>query len=267
MSPDAAFRESLFDALADDEGADYWQSVYGQPIHEYSRPSTENKQGELEQMTDEEYAAYVRARMWEKTHQAASEERERRRRERENAAEEAKRRRKYGQADGERDAFDRMVNESLQRGKDRRDRRKDAERWNDVWRRYLDTWDKLDKQAKVASSSKDQDRSSPDRQSLRNLIMWPVESGKRKDLTTNAVEKFMRHAPFSSSTNTSTEGKEPPVSMLAVLKTERVRWHPDKIQHRYASLGIEDQVMKSVTEVFQIIDRIWGEEQDRQANI
>src|SRR5436190_10673322 len=37
-SPDTAFRESLFDALADDEGAAYWESVYGQPIHIYPRP-------------------------------------------------------------------------------------------------------------------------------------------------------------------------------------------------------------------------------------
>ena len=35
LSPDTAFRESLFDALADDEGAAFWEGVYGQPIHSY----------------------------------------------------------------------------------------------------------------------------------------------------------------------------------------------------------------------------------------
>ncbi|KLU83995.1 hypothetical protein MAPG_03043 [Magnaporthiopsis poae ATCC 64411] len=33
LDADAAFRESLFDAMADDEGAAYWEGVYGQPIH------------------------------------------------------------------------------------------------------------------------------------------------------------------------------------------------------------------------------------------
>ena len=35
MDPNSAFIESLFDALADDEGAAYWEDVYGQPIHTY----------------------------------------------------------------------------------------------------------------------------------------------------------------------------------------------------------------------------------------
>lgn len=42
---DDAFRDSLFDALADDEGAHYWESVYSQPIHVYPRPSVETPQG------------------------------------------------------------------------------------------------------------------------------------------------------------------------------------------------------------------------------
>ena len=55
----------------------------------------------------------------------------------------------------------------------------------------------------------------------------------------------------------------PGADLLATLKTERVRWHPDKIQHRYSALGIEDDVMRSVTEVFQIVDRMWSEERER----
>ncbi|CAG9944600.1 unnamed protein product [Clonostachys rosea f. rosea IK726] len=70
--PQAAFRESLFDAMADDEGALYWEGVYGQPVHVYS-----NERGELERMSDEEYAAYVRQKMWEKTHAGLMEERAR----------------------------------------------------------------------------------------------------------------------------------------------------------------------------------------------
>ncbi|PYH90802.1 hypothetical protein BO71DRAFT_401948 [Aspergillus ellipticus CBS 707.79] len=53
--------------------------------------------------------------------------------------------------------------------------------------------------------------------------------------------------------------------LLATLKVERVRWHPDKIQHRYGGLGIEEVVMRSVTEVFQIVDHMWNEEREKQA--
>ncbi|KAJ8120335.1 hypothetical protein ONZ43_g2935 [Nemania bipapillata] len=93
LDPDAAFRESLFDAMADDEGAAYWEGVYGQPIHTYSREERRvGPEGELERMDDDEYAAFVRQKMWEKTHQGLLEERARRearRKQRENDAEAA----------------------------------------------------------------------------------------------------------------------------------------------------------------------------------
>ncbi|KAL8633500.1 hypothetical protein Q9189_000846 [Teloschistes chrysophthalmus] len=84
--PDAhvAFRESLFDALADDEGAAYWESVYGQPIHTYSpyisSPATPNdpEQTKLQRMTDDEYISYVRGCMWQKSHGYIIEERHKR---------------------------------------------------------------------------------------------------------------------------------------------------------------------------------------------
>ena len=94
LSPDAAFRESLFDALADDEGAAYWEGVYGQPIHGYSRyyqPTSKNlhddeevietdKYGNpvCERMDDDTYAAYVQRKMWENSRAGLQEEQERR---------------------------------------------------------------------------------------------------------------------------------------------------------------------------------------------
>lgn len=58
-SEDENFTERLFDALADDEGRDYWQRVYGQPIDDVP-----DEPG----MTDDEYAAYVRREMWDRKH-------------------------------------------------------------------------------------------------------------------------------------------------------------------------------------------------------
>lgn len=62
--PEAHFRESLFDAMADDEGADYWQGYYGEPIHTYKRPTDV-----MNEMSDDAYAEYVRQEMWKKKHE------------------------------------------------------------------------------------------------------------------------------------------------------------------------------------------------------
>ncbi|OJD10474.1 hypothetical protein ACJ73_09779 [Blastomyces percursus] len=266
LSPDAAFRESLFDALADDEGAAYWESVYGQPIHTYARPDLG---GELEQMTDEEYAAYVRARMWEKTHEAIFEERERTKKERERQRDEDRR----TQGRSEREAFERMIEESLQRGQERKVKKRTADVWLDIWRRYLDSWEDLNARARAASSTSKHTGPSIDKMNgkLRNLIFWPVESGKRRDITPGAVETFMRNAPIptpadSPAPASERRGKLQPQSsnFLTALKIERVRWHPDKMQHRYGALGMEEQLIKSTTEVFQILDRMWVEERERR---
>lgn len=246
LSPGASFRESLFDALADDEGAAHWESVYGQPIHTYERPSVETEQGELEQMTDEEYTAYVRARMWEKTHEGLLEERERRRK-----AREAENQRSEKQT--EREYFDQMVEESLRRGQERQTKKKKENRWTEIWKRYLDSWEDLNARARAAGNS-----SSETEDKLRNLIVWPVESGKRKDVNPEEVERFIHNAPVSSTTPNTNRS-----DLLAVLKIERVRWHPDKIQHRYSMLGVEEPILRSATEIFQILDRIWVEGQDK----
>lgn len=67
---DREFVERLYDAMADDEGGDYWANYYSQPIHTYPRPKDD--------MTEEEYAAYVRRHMWEKSHNMDQRKRSRR---------------------------------------------------------------------------------------------------------------------------------------------------------------------------------------------
>ncbi|KAF6818944.1 hypothetical protein CSOJ01_01601 [Colletotrichum sojae] len=156
LDPDAAFRESLFDAMADDEGAAYWEGVYGQPIHVYSneRPGP---QGELERMTDEEYASYVRQKMWEKTHQGLLEERARREEARKRKSEEERQNRKL-QEDMER---------SLRRGEERRIKR----RWASLWEDYAQTWSGWSGEV--------------------DAIPWPVESGRRGDVNEKEVRRFI----------------------------------------------------------------------------
>ena len=155
LDPDVAFRESLFDAMADDEGASYWESVYGQPIHVYSDEKV-GPQGELERMTEEEYAAHVRQKMWEKTNAGLLEERERREQRRKQQKEEQRQARKVQEE----------MDRSLRRGEERRQQK----RWAAKWDEYTAAWASWD--------------GTPE------ALAWPVESGLRKDVTEEHVREF-----------------------------------------------------------------------------
>ncbi|KAN0077734.1 hypothetical protein V8E54_006038 [Elaphomyces granulatus] len=264
LSPDTAFRESLFDALGDDEGAAFWESVYGQPIHTYAVPSIpKGPKGKLERMTDEEYVAYVRSQMWKRTHRGKIEEQERLRKERE---EEKKRTRKSRKQEEDRLRFERAIEKSLQRG---RERQKRAKAWKAIWEEYQRSWEELNdlvlttEAGGTASGSSTNVGGKTQEMRFRNHIFWPVQSGKRQDISHDGVEEFMRHAPPIVASS-SDEGNTS--NFVAILKTERVRWHPDKIQQRYGVLGIDEPVTRGVTEVFQILDKLWADQRERQQN-
>ncbi|PVI05574.1 hypothetical protein DM02DRAFT_516277 [Periconia macrospinosa] len=237
LDPDAAFRESLFDAMADDEGAAYWEGVYGQPLHIY--PNTKpGPNGELERMTDEEYAEHVRVKMWEKSHQhileerAAKERLRKKQKESRHVLEE-----EVAQEERERDKIRREVEESLKRGEERR-RMKEAEKY---WTEYLSRWDQLKSNMPKVDTA----------EQAREMIPWPVASGKLRHLNGDEIEKFLR---------ASSAWKR---DAAALLKIERVRWHPDKMQQRFGQ-HIDPDTMKSVTAVFQVVDRLWNENSERR---
>ncbi|KAJ0118489.1 hypothetical protein J7T55_009272 [Diaporthe amygdali] len=225
LDPDAAFRESLFDAMADDEGAAYWEGIYGQPIHIYSQEVPNQETGELERMTDEEYAAHVRQRMWEKTHAGLMEERARRAKKREEHA----RRGKEAEARMEEERrIQREVERSLKRGEERRRRRE----WTERFREYGTNWDGWD--GDVGS------------------IPWPTKSGRRQDVDEEEVRAF-----FVRGLDLETLGER---EFAAKLKEQRVRWHPDKIQQKLGGREKADErVMKDVTVVFQVIDTLYDD--------
>ncbi|PWY71648.1 hypothetical protein BO70DRAFT_414337, partial [Aspergillus heteromorphus CBS 117.55] len=244
ISPSTAFRESLFDALGDDEGASYWESVYGQPIHTYAVPTTPNPAtGELEMMDEEEYVAYVRSKMWERTREGMLAEQERVRGER------MRKKRREERREAERMRFQVEVEGSLRRGG-----RGGGEGLGEAWVEYARAWAWLDARREGGKEEGD---------GFRELVFWPVESGKRRDVCREKVEEFLRRCPGARGADGDGDGEG---SLLATLKTERVRWHPDKIQHRYGGLGkgIDEAVMRSVTEVFQIVDHMWNEERKKQ---
>lgn len=201
--------------MADDEGAAYWEGVYGQPIHVYSNERV-GPTGYLEQMTEEEYAAHVRQKMWERTHAGLLEERARREEARKRKAEEDRVAQKLHE-DMER---------SLRRGEERRQRR----RWATLWEDYTSAWGSWDGE--------------------RATLAWPVESGRREDVDEAAVRGFL------------VNGLDPhgvgEKAFAARLKDERVRWHPDKIQQKLGG-QVDEDTMRGVTAVFQIIDRLWAD--------
>ncbi|KAF1997157.1 hypothetical protein P154DRAFT_299651 [Amniculicola lignicola CBS 123094] len=230
-NPDDAFRESLFDALADDEGAEYWEGVYGEPISSF--PTTKRgREGELERMTDEEYVAHVRAEMFKRTPAGREEERK---------AHEAKRKedreknRKFAEEharmESEHEAHRRRMEEALKRGEQRR-QAKEAE---GSWERYLRKWEALKDAQKMLED--------PDVE-VERLIPWPVRTGIARHVSPKDVEEFFETSPAW------TEGPS------AMLKIERVRWHPDKMQQRFGQ-HIDADTMTKVTAVFQVIDRLW----------
>lgn len=246
LHPDVAFRESLFDALGDDEGAEFWQGVYGQPIHNYPRTYEDADTGEIDMMDDEQYARYVRHKMWEKSAEGMEAAREAKRKER-RREQEARREERSNQPIQEEPAynnftFDFELEASLRRGEERKERK----RWQQLWQAYLDRWKELQDlyEARKGSSADDTEQVY-----LRNKIAWPVETGKRKDLTPDEIEKYI--TKVSTSVQESTKS--------SILKSERVRWHPDKIQQRYGFMNIEDGTMQGVTSVFQVLDRMWND--------
>lgn len=254
LPPDAAFRESLFDALGDDEGAEFWQGVYGQPIHNFSRTYADAETGELETMDDEQYAQYVRRKMWEKSAEGLHAAREERRRERK---EEEDRRQKYQSQKsphksktgaGDHFVFDSEIEASLRRGQDR----KDKKRWQTVWQDYTQRWKELQQiyESRRGSSTDDGEQIF-----LRNKIAWPVISGNREDLDPDAIEAFFRKVCDIQQINEH----DHMASMTTVLKAERVKWHPDKIQQRFGFMEIEQGTMEGVTAIFQVLDRMWTE--------
>ncbi|OQO13421.1 hypothetical protein B0A48_01649 [Cryoendolithus antarcticus] len=263
----AAFQTSLFDALADDEAAQYWESVYSQPIHVYSRPTLQTPTGELESMDDESYAAYVQRKMWEKAHPEVVIERDKRAKKLQEEAEEKERRRKEFARDREREAWRRHdaarddsgskpangykytfdFADGQNSAADSKKDKAECEDYIAAWKVYLDAWDQL--RGRLDRLSAEGAYSKPNRKASA-LIPWPTLL--HKPAIKSNIEAFMRYMPVSA------DGK----TKMQLLKVERVRWHPDKVQQRFAG-AVDEGTMKVVTGIFQIIDAMVEEERKR----
>ena len=352
LSPNAAFRESLFDAMADDEGAAFWEGVYGQPVHIYSShykskrhegkgttaadnvdeyegsddpnsgtasPRGKNNPGEKETeediqgMTDEEYADFVRRRMWEKSHEFIFAEREKRAEERRQKRERERRGFEEGirQADRQRERmwWDKGTTSTSTRTKEKKVE-KERTKWRKIWDRYVEYWQPTTQE--VAATGEEGERRHTNDENNENVkggtmrgcspeqtnanaqtktspitnpkpptrrMIYPVENGQWSSVNQKEVSHFFTCIAetliHSHPTITLPPPPPPPPppsdaddlkikTLRELLKRERIRWHPDKIQQRAGSseggrLSLEEGVMERVTAIFQIIDRLWEE--------
>ena len=182
--------------------------------------------------------------MWEKSHSYIVEERARR--------EEARRAKK--RKDGE---WERGVEEALRRGEERRRERGAERRWRGVWEGYLRGWEGGGGVI-VRGEGGENGNGGP---AMRERIVWPVESGRWEDVGAGEVERFFeRGGGVASGTagNGGVGGDGKGGALGEVLKKERVKWHPDKMQQRAGEGGIDAETLKLVTAVFQVVDRMWS---------
>lgn len=114
-------------------------------------------------------------------------------------------------------------------------------KWEGVWEGYLGAWNG------GAGGEKRENGG------YAEGIRWPVRSGQRRDVGREEIKKFFECAPQSVG------GGGGNVDLVEVLKKERVRWHPDKVQQRAGEGGLDVETTKLVTAVFQIIDRLWSD--------
>jgi hypothetical protein len=214
--------------------------------------------GELQDMDDETYAAYVQRKMWEKQNPEIVIEQDRMERKRKEEKEAKERRREEFVRARQKEAWDHAGRARDSRDgldDDRASSRKpkahgpDDDVYARAWMAYLSAWDALVAAlAQARSPSSDQ----PKRPSKR--IPWPTL--QNRPATRPNIEAFMRHAPLASGGDKSSAGR------LQALKIERVRWHPDKVQQRFAG-AVDEGTMKVVTGVFQVVDSLVEEERKK----
>ena len=167
-------------------------------------------------------------------------------------------RRRWREEDEERKERERRKERGRKAEKERR------EKWEEAWRRYLDGWEELGRWKK--GHCRRDGAAGDGREGVtesRVGIPWPTRSGEAIDVSTEAVGAFFRAGSAAISTlegQSVLESSASEEQLLALLKAERVRWHPDKMAQHYGALGILGAAeLKTVTAVFQIVDRMWGE--------
>ncbi|KAF2494796.1 hypothetical protein BU16DRAFT_48193 [Lophium mytilinum] len=194
-----------------------------------------------------EEARQQRERLRKEKFERERQERERQRREQEEKLrKEAEEKRK--RETEERNERVRKRAESMRLEKERLAKAKaDAEKkaLEEAWLRYAVEWDTLKKNPTKGSPIE-----------LRQMIPWPVVSGKVEDVNEKNVEAFYRKAtPYQDDT-----GK-----MFQLLKMECLNWHTDRIPSRFGDGAIDATIADLFNTVMRVVIKLRSEVQEKRA--
>lgn len=222
---------------------------------EKERQEKERQEKERQEKERQEKEQEEKERRERRRQEKEREERERQERERKQREEEEKQREKEERKKREREAREKeeqekkekerreseerneRVRQRAQRAKEERERKErekaetERKEWDEIWLLYSKRWDGM----KICTT-----KATPE--TLRDIIPWPVKSGRWGDVTDTAVEEFFQKA-LPATTDASKKS--------AFMKMECRKWHPDKAPKTCG--GKEDEALY---ELFNIVARV-----------
>jgi hypothetical protein len=235
------FKDALFSALSDPDDARHWAQVFGSEIHVYPRPRAT--------MSDDEYAAFVRERVYSHVLDESRRRREahHRREEARRRAEQAAAQQRYYEETKRRmqEQFRRMYEAQMRTPHpaqpNPRNLRSAKQRWDD----YLAAFQPPPPDARLDLLLLWQQSDVP----------WPTPSGLETDISEVNVRNFIKTYAVKYSEQAGGDWKK-------AVRQNQYFWHPDKFRQIQArkleklSEEKKEAIMKRVTEVSQILNKL-----------
>ena len=231
LDDEARFQESLFDAMAADEGADYYAAQFNSHhSYEPNRAAMPNKDDATRgggvfdsfpnSLNDEDYAQYIR--------RGLNQHKARRQPTQPNPSsyfEPSQQKKEEEERYRKEEARHKLAAEQKQK-----------QRYIIAWERYINAWN----------------TKTPDTWTY-DTVPWPVRSGKPADVSKQAIQEFLAHRPNSTSASTN-----PTLTDTAKYERNR-RWHPDKFtQLALARIVPHDtqRTLRLVTQIAQSLNEL-----------
>ena len=229
-----SFKDALFAALSDPDDARHWAEVFGSEIHIYPRPRP--------QMSDDEYATWVREQVYGHVLRESHKQREAKLRQQR----EERERKYYEYQRRTEQAWQKKFQEQLnstRAGNDSRNLRSQAplQRWKD----YLAAFQPPPPDANLDLLLLWQQSDVP----------WPTPSGLEGDISEENIRSFIKMYAMKYSEQAGGDWKK-------AVKENRYYWHPDKFRQIQArkleklTPEKKEAIMTRVTEVSQILNKL-----------
>ncbi|KAL3483858.1 hypothetical protein BJX62DRAFT_230688 [Aspergillus germanicus] len=240
----AHLEAELRDLLNEKDTAPYFRSYNdGWGARSYYRPSATSAPDPSQPQPSEEEAT---AR-YQKQQQAQRERDERVERERREREEQFRRAQQDREESRKRQQQEREAKvrseETAKRQREKAAKEAEAQRKSKRWKEYNRTWEELRNMPAVSRASRNP----------RTAIPWPTDIGSFRSC--QDVSPYDVQAFFGYGVSISGRGQ-----LLAILKVERSKWHPDKVQHLFGA-QVDEATMNRVTQISQIVNQLYTQEQ------